>query len=560
MAGEDYGVTTVDGPAPRDVRVRPSAGIVRPALLGFLAIVAIVAGASQPGSPFALKQGGAWFFGIPQPGAGGGVGEIAGLVAVFGGVAALLVAWFQMVREVRSRPGSPVRSLVPVLLLWTVPLMVAPPLFSRDVYSYAAQGDMVSHGISPYKYGTDILGSGPYPDLVDPLWSTVATPYGPMFLALAGVAADVTLHHELGTVVAMRVLEVLALVLIAWFLPQLARLCDGDAAEAFALGVLNPLVLLDLVGGAHNDAMTVGLLIAGLVMAKRGRPILGIVLCTLAAAVKFPAGLAILYIGWDWIGGQARWKDRIRPLLTSALIGFGVMDLLGRVTDLGWGWLGALGTPGTVRSLQDPASAAGMIAGDLLGLLGLGSGSGAALAASRGLGEALAVALCVVMFLASSRIGAVKALALSLLAVVILGPVIQPWYLLWGLLLLVPIAGPRGRALVVGLTIMAVTMPLQYAPAGFAELGVCGMVAGLAIVIGVVIPYVPAAEPLRLWLLRARSGRRFAARVPAGWWRILERSGPPPRYAALIREGAASLLRPTSARTYDRPPSPPLRA
>ena len=46
----------------------------------------------------------------------------------------------------------------------------------------------------------------------------------------------------------------------------------------------------------------------------------------------------------------------------------------------------------------------------------------------------------------ADRIGWLKALGYSLLAVVVLGPVVQPWYLTWGLLLLAVVAdGPAAR-------------------------------------------------------------------------------------------------------------------
>ena len=43
--------------------------LVRPAILGFIAVTAITIGASQQWSPFVLKLPGAWFFGVPAVGA-----------------------------------------------------------------------------------------------------------------------------------------------------------------------------------------------------------------------------------------------------------------------------------------------------------------------------------------------------------------------------------------------------------------------------------------------------------------------------------------------------------
>ena len=57
-----------------------------------------------------------------------------------------------------------------------------------------------------------------------------------------------------------------------------------------------------------------GLLLVGLAVAKRGRPVAGIVLCAPGAAVKVPAAIGILYIGWEWMGAGIPLRARIRPL------------------------------------------------------------------------------------------------------------------------------------------------------------------------------------------------------------------------------------------------------
>ena len=142
------------------------------------------------------------------------------------------------------------------------------PLFSRDVFSYAAQGEMMSHAINPYHYGPGTLGSGPYVSGVDPLWANTPAPYGPLFLMLAGWSASLSLHHALITVVLLRLQSVAGIALIAYCIPKLARSFGRDAGPAFVLAVLNPLTLLALVGGAHNDAIMVGLLLAGVTAAR----------------------------------------------------------------------------------------------------------------------------------------------------------------------------------------------------------------------------------------------------------------------------------------------------
>ena len=125
--------------------------------------------------------------------------------------------------------------------------------------------------------------------------------------------------------------------------------------------MLNPLTLLALVGGAHNDAIMVGLLLAGVTAARSRHPVWGVVLCALAASIKVPAAMGIVYVAWDWAGPLADWRRRARMVVRSGLITVAVMGPLSLVSGLGWGWIANLGTPGTVRSWMAPATAVGLL-------------------------------------------------------------------------------------------------------------------------------------------------------------------------------------------------------
>ncbi len=150
--------------------------LVRPALMGFVATTAIFLGATQPNSPFTSKLAGSWFFGIPAPALVPGYNPAPGqwlffgVVAVYGGMRCCYGAWYDIVKLTSGRPGIPVARLAPVFAAWVLPLLVVAPLFSNDVYDYAAQGEMMTHGINPYLYGTSVLGATPFTHLVDPLW------------------------------------------------------------------------------------------------------------------------------------------------------------------------------------------------------------------------------------------------------------------------------------------------------------------------------------------------------------------------------------------------------
>lgn len=489
-------------PAPTDARSLRTL-LKRPALLGLLATTAITVGASQPSSPFTLKTAGAWFFGIPGFNTPAGSGLLLGLVAVYGGLLLLFRVWYDLTRILVRRPGIPVWSLVIVFALWVVPLLVAPPLFSRDVYSYAAQGDMVSHHISPYQYGPSVIGAGPYVTPVDQLWRNAAAPYGPLFLGAAGVITNLSAHHELVTVVGLRLLALLGVVLIAIFIPKLARHYGRDPGQAFVLAVLNPLTLLHLVGGAHNDALMAGLLVAGITLAKTGRPVWGIVVCALATAVKVPAIIGVVYIGWGWAGPGVGWRERVRPLVTAGIIALAVMAVLSRLTGLGWGWMFALGTPGTVRSLLAPATAIGVLGGNLVHAIGIGPSQATVLSLARAAGLIVAVFVGVLLLRESERIGSVRALGVTMLVFVVLGPVVQPWYLGWGIVLLAAVASGRTRTVLIWLSMASCFIGLPGARILIDELG---RASPASVVVGLLVVLAVPTTPLARW------GRRLIDR------------------------------------------------
>jgi alpha-1,6-mannosyltransferase len=428
----------------------------RPALLGFLAILAVCVGASLTGSPFKTELAGTWFFGDPSA---SNPSEtfmlLPGVVMVYGGMILFIRVWFGLVQALRHRPGAPTKALAGMLALWIVPLLLVAPLFSKDVYSYAAQGEMMSHHINPYNYGPGTIGSGQYVTGVGPLWLNTPAPYGPFFLMLAGWAASLSGHHALVTVELLRFMSVAGVALIAYCIPKLARAYGRDAGTAFTIALLNPLTLLALIGGAHNDALMVGLLLAGVTAAKQRHPVVGIVLCTLAAAIKVPAAIGIVYVAWDWAGPSVAWRQRVKPLLKGGLIAVAVMAALSLVSGLGWGWIANLGTPDAVRSWMAPATAVGLVLSGALHILHIGVGLGGVLTVTRLLGLLAATAIAAYCLIHKEVIGLLTALGVTALAFVLLGPVVQPWYLTWGIVLMAPVVSGRWRALVLALSTIA---------------------------------------------------------------------------------------------------------
>src|SRR5947207_1838330 len=76
------------------------------------------------------------------------------LVLWFAGTVLVAGAWLLLGRRL---DGVRLRWLLVTAALWALPLLLFPPLESRDVYAYACQGSLVAHGINPYTHGVSSL-------------------------------------------------------------------------------------------------------------------------------------------------------------------------------------------------------------------------------------------------------------------------------------------------------------------------------------------------------------------------------------------------------------------
>jgi alpha-1,6-mannosyltransferase len=373
------------------------------------------------------------------------------LICVYFGLLLLMVAWWRLLR---ARPARSTRSLLVTLGAWVAPLLLAPPMFSRDVYSYLAQGVMVQEGLDVYQSGPAGL-TGLLAAEVPPAWQHTPCPYGPAFLIVVSAVVALTGTKVIAGILAMRLVAVGGVALLAASVPTLARRCGVDPAVALALGVLNPLVLLHLVAGAHNEAIMVGLMAAGLAVATRGRCVTAAILVTLAALVKAPAALGLLAVA-QLCAAHGMGRARATAVTGAATVGtvVGTTALAGT----GYGWLGALTTPVSAHSWSI-SHMLGLLTG---GLLGLADGG------MTRFGQPIWTWLCMgaaiiavsTAWRHSRHLGAVYALGLSLSAVALLGPATRPWYALWGLIP-IAVAAPDGqvrRIAAIGSMVFALTV------------------------------------------------------------------------------------------------------
>jgi alpha-1,6-mannosyltransferase len=415
---------------------RARTGLVTSRWLGFLGSVLIVLGGVVVG----VGPSGAV---PPVPSAGAAI--MWWTAAVHLGMTLLALAWYRLGRSL-----PPVRDQLGTGLLWAAPFLLSGPIFSRDVYSYLAQGAMTAAGLDPYRFGPSAFGGELAAD-VPPIWQDTPAPYGPVFLSLAGAVTGVTGHEVWPGLVGMRLLAVAGIALIAYTVPRIAGDHGADPATAVWLAVLNPLVLLHLVADAHNEAVMIGLMCAGLLLALRGRHLPAVVLITLAGLVKGPAlaGLAFLVV---FRAGRLTGRARLlRAAAGTVVAAAGTAAVVTVLTGTGFGWIPALRTPTRALTWMSVTTDAGSLLGRALHGLGL-AGVSQTRQVVWSAGLLAAAVICLVLLRRSVTLGIVPALGLSLIVVVVLGPAVHIWYLLWGLIPLAAAVPDRIRRMAVPAT------------------------------------------------------------------------------------------------------------
>ena len=349
---------------------------------------------------------------------------------LIGGVLLLLDAWLR----VRPRAGRPAPTRH-ILWLWSLPLLLAPPLFSRDAYSYAGQGRMVHVGIDPYRYGPSAIVEN-YSQNVDPMWLYTPAPYGPVMLQIQHVIVDIAgSNHPYAAAVAMRIPALVGVVLLAVLVPRLAGRFGYDVPAATWFAVLNPLVVMHLVGGAHNDALMLGLMVLGIYLAVERRPWLAAIAVAFAGSIKAPGFLAILAVS---VIEARRLHGSVPPLreLLRVLVRFsgGCVAAFGVLTvfcGLGLGWIGALSVPSAVRSILSPFTALGIVMEYVLSWLQVPGVLDTTVTVVQRIGALVGLALVARIAWRLGPVAPLRALAWVMCILVLTGPVVHPWYVLW---------------------------------------------------------------------------------------------------------------------------------
>lgn len=368
-----------------------------------------------------------------------GHGLVLSSVLLWVGVAVMLAAWLGLGRRVIEGTVS-TYTLIATTGFWLAPLLLSVPVFSRDTYSYLAQGALLRDGFDPYQVGP-VDNPNPLLDDVSPIWAATTAPYGPAFILVAKLVTMLVGNNVVAGTMVLRLCMLPGLALLIWAAPRVAARVGGSAPAALYLAVLNPLVIIHLMGGVHNEMLMVGLVIAGIALTLERRHLAGITLVALAAAVKATAAIALPFLVWVWMRRlrEKRGYPTVIAFATAAAVSTAIVvvvfAVLSALAGVGLGWLTALlaGNVKIINWLTVPTAAANLI--HAVGGLFAPVNFYAVLHITRISGVAVIGLLLPVLWWRSRRDdrAAVAGIAWAMLVVVLFVPAALPWYYTWPL-------------------------------------------------------------------------------------------------------------------------------
>ncbi|MFL5840721.1 MAG: polyprenol phosphomannose-dependent alpha 1,6 mannosyltransferase MptB [Thermoleophilaceae bacterium] len=296
--------------------------------------------------------------------------------------------------------------------------LLAPPLLSHDVFSYIAYARLgVANHLNPYTHSPIDIPADPGFTHAGSIHAVSA--YGPLFTLLTYPLSPLGVPAAFWILKAVAALSSLGVVWLVWRIAE--RLGRDPLVPALAVG-LNPLVLVHVVGGAHNEALTVLVTLAGVALWLGGREVGGVVAATAAAGIKASAGIVVPFLV---VAREPRVKMATAAGATAIAIA-----LIG-IAAFGTHALDALSL---INSNQDRSSRFSLPykTAQLLGALLPGD----RLDYRDAVRAAFAIALAAVFAWLLWRtwrgtIAVVDAIAWTTLAVLLASAWLVPWYILW---------------------------------------------------------------------------------------------------------------------------------
>jgi hypothetical protein len=247
------------------------------------------------------------------------------IVVVLFGAYARAWQWLRRVETERTSSRRVLCTVIGFAVLSCLLLLWMYPINATDLFSYFFRGrTFVFYGANPFVDTPSRYRFDPYVFMVGE-WYTIGSPYGPAWELLAGTVLALTRGRLIPGLLALKAVETLAYgacTLLVYAI--LARISPEYRASGTLLLAWNPLILLEWIGGGHNDAAMILFILLGIWLWSRRQYIWVLPAFVTAVLIKSIAVLVIpLFLLDMWReqrGASARLQWMGQTVLVSVVI------------------------------------------------------------------------------------------------------------------------------------------------------------------------------------------------------------------------------------------------
>ncbi len=401
----------------------------RSIFLGVIGGFGIVLASSQLGTiprPHSYK----WFLSVPV-----GTGALAHLY-LYLAIALYALAWWALGHGVESG-WLTIRRVWITFAAWATPFFLGVPVFSRDIYSYIAQGELVRHGLNPYVSTPLSLGNTNVLQSIAEVWRNTPSPYGPLLTMHGHLLSYIDGHSLIAQVLVYRSAAVLGVIALSLALVPLAKRRNVNPVRALWLVTLSPLMVISVVSTAHNDVYMLALVIGGVLLADRGHRRSAYCALALAATIKAPAFAVIGFILVHELI-RSRGLQRLWLIVEAGLVSLASIVTATLLAGFGWFWAtpAAFKIPTSIRTVITPSISVGSFLAQILRLFQVPATRHTLVTYLEAVFGVAAVLLVLYLLKKLGRHDYLFVSGLALLGISLLSPSLWPWYYLWTIAIL----------------------------------------------------------------------------------------------------------------------------
>lgn len=259
------------------------------------------------------------------------------------GMILLLFAMYVVATVVAER--VPPRTVLIAVIAFNVIVLLGPPLFSTDVFSYQMYARLLArYHLNPYTHGPSSALLDPLYQWIGAKWISTPSVYGPLFTLASGALAGASITASEFVFKLVAALASCGTLFLIW---RSARLRNVNPTRAIALFGLNPLVTLYGVGGGHNDLLMLLFTTAAVYALLSRRNVAGGAWIVISAATKLTGGVLLPFAMADRTHpGDMRRRHR------NILLGSAAAAIVIAIPSLLVFGSGLFKMPGTLQDVQ----------------------------------------------------------------------------------------------------------------------------------------------------------------------------------------------------------------